>query len=269
MSHKLLNKLILLAFVCVGVIGISAQPPDPATQPGRIFAGETLKYDGKFNKLKISFSVAELSFVSSLAANGNDLIIKGEAISKGTLTKLFRYSFLQQYESTVDLNGFRILKTVKHDVQKERVRDSEAIFDYGQKRVTFVETDPKDKMRPPRTIASEISSEMNDIISGIWSLRLRQLKEGTRFDISISDSGIVYKVPVAVTKREQLGTVLGKVWCLRVEPEVFGPGKLIEQQSGKMVIWMTDDARHIPVKTQINASIGKIEIKLKSATPGK
>lgn len=260
--------IVLLFAVTVAVTSSIAQPPETATQPGRIFAGETLRYDGKFNKLKISFSVAEISFVSSIAPNGTDLIIKGEAVSKGTLTRLFRYSFLQQYESTIDLNGFRILRTSKHDVQKERVRDSEAIFDYGQRRVTYVETDPKDKMRPPRTIASEIGTEMNDIISGIWSVRLRQLAEGTKFDIPISDSGVVYKVPVAITKRERLSTVLGKVWCLRVEPEVFGPGRLIEQ-TGKMVIWMTDDARHIPVKTQINASVGKIELKLKSATPGK
>jgi hypothetical protein len=31
-----------------------------------------------------------------------------------------------------------------------------------------------------------------------------------------------------------------------------------------MVIWITDDARRIPVRSQVNASIGKIEIKIQS-----
>lgn len=263
-------KLFLLAsLVVMTTISASAQPEQTLSN-GRQFAGEVMKFDGKFNKLKISFTVAEMTFESVLAPNGNDIIIKGEAVSKGTLTKLFRFSFLQHYESTVDpANGFRILKTTKHDVQKERVRDSEAIFDYGQRRVTFVETDPKDPMRPPRRIASEIPDKMNDMVSGIYSLRLMQLKNGDHLTIKVSDSGLIYDVPVSVTGREQLTTVLGKkMWCLKVEPDIFGPGRLIETQKGKMVIWMTEDDAHIPVRTQINASIGKAEIKLKEYRKG-
>ena len=234
-------------------------------QPGKMFAGETLKYEGKFNKYKVSFSVAELTFTASLAPNGTDLIIKSDAVSKGTLIKIARFSFLQQYESTIDLNGFRILKSTKHDVQKERVRDSEAIFDYGQKRVTYVETDPKDTNRVPRRIASEIGPDVQDITSSIYSLRLLPLAIGKRFEISVSDSGIVYKVPVIVAAREQINTAIGKVWCFRVEPEVFGEGRLIEQ-TGKMTIWMTEDERHTPLRAQISASVGKIDVKIKSIT---
>ena len=79
------------------VLTVAAQPGVGSDQPGRMFAGENLKFDGRFNKLGISFPVAELSFSSSIAPNGQDLIISGEAVSKGTLIKLFRFSFLQQY----------------------------------------------------------------------------------------------------------------------------------------------------------------------------
>src|SRR5580765_1812477 len=116
-----------------------------SSMPGSIFAGETLKYDGKLNKILRGLSIAELAFTASAGPGANQLLIKTEAVSKGTLLKLFRYSFLQQYESTIDLTTFRILKTTKHDVQKDRVRDSEALFDYKEKRVTYVETDPKDR----------------------------------------------------------------------------------------------------------------------------
>lgn len=269
MNNKFLLHISLLCLAAGSLVaGASAQSGPPTSPTGGMFAGETLKYDGKFNKLKVSFTVAELTFASSLAPNGKDLIIRGEAVSQGTLTRLFRFSFLQQYVSTVELNGFRILKTEKHDVQKERVRDSEAVFDYGQRRVTFVETDPKDNNRPPRRIASEIGDTMNDMVSGIYALRLMPLKPGDHFVIKVSDSGLLFDVPVTVSARERLSTVLGKVWCLKVEPELFGRGHLIETQNGKMTIWMTDDERHIPVRTQINASIGKVEIKLKSMTPG-
>ncbi|MBK8305197.1 MAG: DUF3108 domain-containing protein [Chloracidobacterium sp.] len=254
-------KILLLAMVVLSAALVQFAQPETKDAPGKVFVGESAKYEARFSKL-ISFSIAELTITASLAPNGNDLIINGDAVSKGTLIKIARFSFLQNYVSTVDLKDFRILKTTKHDVQKERVRDSEAIFDYGQKRVTYVETDPKDANRPPRRIASDIDETMHDISSAIFAMRLLPLVVGKRFELPVSDSGVVYRVPIAVTGRELIKTAIGKVWCVRVEPEVFGPGRLIEQK-GKLVIWVTDDDRRIPVKAQIDASIGKVEIKIK------
>jgi hypothetical protein len=237
----------------------------PAANAARMFDGETLKYEGKVNKILHGISVADLTFNSFIPPKSDDLLIRGEATSKGTLLKLFRYSFLQQYDSTLDVRSFRILKTVKHDVQKERVRDSEAVFDYKDKRVRYVETDPKDPMRPPRRIASEITDNMLDMISAIYALRTLPLAVGQKHEFEVSDSGLVFKIPFAITAREMQKTVLGKVWCLRVEPEIFGENRLIEQK-GKMVIWVVDDARHTPVRSQINTGFGKFDIKLKSVT---
>ena len=161
-----------------------------------------------------------------------------------------------------------ILKTAKHDVQKERVRDSEAVFDYAEKRVRFTETDPKDPNRPPRMIASEISEQTHDIISAIWAIRAMPLSVGAHYDLSVSDSGLIYPVPVKITGREVMKTVIGRVSCFRVEPEIFGKGRLIGEERGALIIWMTDDARHLPVRASIDSEFGKIEIRLKSATGG-
>lgn len=224
--------------------------------------GETLTYEGKFSKIIRGIAVADMTFKVMNAPNNQDYLIKAEAKSKGTLLKLFRFSFLQQIDSTIDKEEFRVLRTVKRDVQKERVRDSEALFDYKEKRVTYVETDPKDTMRPPRNIASSIEDETHDMISGIYNLRLLPLAVGKKFELAVSDSGLVYKVPLRVTAREQQKTVLGKVWCFRVEPEIFGENRLIEQK-GSMIIWITDDEKRIPVRSQLNTEIGKVEVKLK------
>ncbi len=230
---------------------------------GRVFAGETLAYEGKLNRLRLNLTVAGLTFAASAGSEAGQLLVKTEADSKGTLLKLFRYSFLQQYESIIDLDGFKILKTTKHDVQKERVRDSEAVFSYAAKRVNYTESDPKDRNRAPRRIASEIPAQVYDLVSAVYAVRLEPLSVGKRFEFSISDSGLVYKVPVVVTGREELKTVIGKVTCFVVEPEIFGPGRLIEQK-GKMRIWMANDARHTPVKAHLDTGYGKIEIKLRS-----
>lgn len=248
------NLLLLMLLVLSATASAQLQVP--------FEVGETLRYEGKLSKIVSGIPVADLTFSVGKTGDG-DFLITAEAKSKGTLLKLARFSFLQRYESTIDGSLFRIDKTVKYDVQKERVRNGEALFDYPDRRVTYLETDPKDPMRPPRNIASEIDNPTHDIVSGIYSLRLLPLAVGKTFTLRVSDSGLVYEVPVTVTGREMLKTEIGKVWCLRVEPGVFGPGRLIESE-GSMTIWITDDKRRIPVRGVVKASIGKIDIRIRS-----
>lgn len=254
------RRVIIFSFVATFILAatLAAQPSAPFEQ------GETLKYEGKVSKIIQGIAVADLTFTVD-RVEGRDFLIKAEAKSKGTLLRLFRFSFLQKFESTIDDRDFRVIRTVKHDVQKERVRDSEALFDYRDGRVTWTETDPKEPMKPPRRIASEIEGATHDLISGVYSLRMLPLAVGKTFNLKVSDSGLVYDVPVKVTAREMQKTEIGRVMCFRVEPEVFGPGRLVEGK-GSMTIWITDDARRLPVRSQVNASIGKIEIKIRSVS---
>jgi len=226
--------------------------------------GETLTYDGKLSKIIRGIPIGTLTFTVGKAPDSNNYVITAHARSKGTLIKLSGFSFLENYESTIDPVSFKALKTVHHDVQKNRVRDSEADFDYKENRVTYVETDPKDPMRPPRKIASTLTGPTYDLISGLYALRLLPMEVGKSYDMSVSDSGLVYDIPVKITGREQQKTIFGKIWCWRVEPDVFGPGRLIEKE-GKMVIWIADDPRRIPVRAQIDTVV-KVDIKLKAAT---
>lgn len=263
MNQAVVKGLLVTLIVAVGAF---AQTADPTTETALPFVdGETLTYEGKISKIIQGIAVADLTLTLAKAEDGEDYLVKAEAKSKGTLLKLFRFSFLQEMQSSIDSDTFRALRTVKHDVQKERVRNSEALFDYRERRVTYVETDPNEPMRPPRRIASEIDEASHDLISGVYMLRMMPLAVGKTFRMSVSDSGLVYEVPVRVTAREQQKTIFGKQWCYRVEPEVFGNDRLIERE-GKMIIWITDDARRLPVRSQVHSPYGKIEIKLKSAT---
>jgi hypothetical protein len=263
MSSKIFSRS--LVFVCSVVFAFNVSAQMSVKLPPKPFGiGEVLVYEGKFSKIISGISVADLTFSVDAAPTGGDFLIRSEARSKGTLLKLFRFSFLQQVESTVDDEKFRIVKSVKYDQQKDRIRNSEADFDYSTNRVTYIESNPKEPMRPPRKIASAINEATQDLVSGIYAVRLLPLAVGKTFLITISDSGMVYEVPVRVSLREKINSVLGKVWCFRIVPEIFGPKRLIEDE-GQMIIWMTDDERRLPVRSQIRTSFGKIDVKLKKS----
>lgn len=250
-------------FICAAFSSIVFAQPEPVKAPWA--DGEKLVFEAKFSKIISIGSIADVEFDAKRDDRSGNYLFSANAVSKGSLLKLFRFSFDQDYETTYDRTKGRVLKTTKHDVQKERVRDSVAEFDWQEMRVTFVETDPKNPTRPPRRIASKLEDGTHDLIFGMYYLRSQPMSIGKQIDIKVSDSGLVYNVPVYVTAREQQKTFLGKVWCWRVEPVVFGTGRLIEQK-GSMIIWFTDDERRLPVRSRINAEVGKVDIKLKSVS---
>ncbi len=259
MKLKLFGAYLFVLAICFSSVSAqSAKKFEPYT------VGETLIYEAKFSKAVLrGIAVADLSFSVERAASSQNFLIKSEAKSKGTVANLFKYKIYQNIQSTVDDENLSVLKTVKRDEQKERVRDSTAVFNYRNREVTYIESDPNDSARPPRIVASTIAGDTQDLVSGIYTLRRLPLAVGKTFEILLSDSGLVYKIPVRVTAREEIKSVLGKTLCFRVEPEIFGEKRLIEQK-GSMIIWITDDARRLPIRSQINSNIGRIEVKLKS-----
>lgn len=256
---KIKTPIIFLFFILFAFLSANAQSnitQSPYTN------GETLFYEGKANKAIFrGINIAEIKFSVASAANRKDFVVSSEAVSKGSLLSLFRFKFLEKISSTVDGKTFSILRSVKRDEQGDRVRDSEATFDYAQKKVTYVETDPNDTARPPRRIASDIENNTYDLVTGIYTIRRLPLAVGKTFTLNISDSGLIYKVPVRVTARETQNSILGKTFCFRVEPEVFGDNRMI-QQKGKFVIWITDDARRVPVRAQIDTELRGIDFNL-------
>ena len=251
--------LVLLAILVPAITGQTEKKVDPYR------VGEKLSFVGKYRPLGLAFTVADFDFSVSRDQNGKDYFIRGRAKSRGTLVKLFSFKFLQRFDSTVDSENLRILKTVKRDEQGKRVRDSKAEFDYDEQKVTWVETDPNDQTRPPKRVASTIEPDTQDIVTAVYMLRQMKLSVGKRIIFKVSDSGLIYNVPVKVVGREKRKSILGKLWCWKLEPEIFGKDKFIDQK-GSLNFWITDDKRRIPVFAKLDTKFGSVHIKLTKAT---
>jgi hypothetical protein len=252
--------------------GFSTPDEKPAAFP--FSPSEELVFDCEFSRsLMRGLNVAELRSTATqlsenttpsvAVSNQTPLQFKLEVTSKGLLHKLFGLNFHQLFESTVDSNSFAVRQTVKLDEQGKRRRTSEAIFDNEARKVVWTERDPNDPERQPRVVTTAINGAVQDIASAFYFLRTQPLEPGKNFEIEISDSGQVYRTPIKVIERKSMKTVLGVVNTLRVEPEIFGDERLIKGK-GQMVVWLTDDARHIPVRARLNNSMGTLDLKLKS-----
>jgi hypothetical protein len=202
---------------------------------------------------------------ASAAPAPSALKFTGDVTSEGFFVKLFNLRFHQHVESTVDPDSLVVMKTVKLDEQGKRVRTSEATFDQMKGKVVWTERDPNDPKRPERIISSDFTGAVQDVLSAIYYLRTQQLVVGNSFEMLISDSGRVFKIPVRVVEKKQMKTVLGRVTAVRVEPELFGDNGMVKTKA-RFFIWLTDDHRHLPVSAQLKGEFGTFDITLKKVS---
>jgi hypothetical protein len=188
------------------------------------------------------------------------LKLTGDVSSKGFFSKLFNLRFREQIESIVEPAPFRVKRTKKIDEQGKRARISETIYDNG--RVFWTEHDPNNPADTGREATAPFAGQVQDLLSAIYYLRTQPLEIGKTFEVTVSDSGRVYQVPVRVVEKKRMKTALGRVETLRVDPEVFGPNRMVPTE-GRFSIWFTNDDRRIPVSARIKNQYGTFDITLR------
>jgi hypothetical protein len=265
----LLGLVAYLAFFSAAAV---AQQPKAKDLP---FArGEELVYQAEFSRALLrGVDVAEFRFnsTSEHIARGVDdpivLHLTVDVVSKGLFPKIAGFKFHQHIDSTADAEPFTTLRTMRSEEQGKRVREIEGVFDHQARKATWTERQPNQ-----RTTSIDFTEPIQDVLTAIYFLRTQNLEVGKSFEVLISDSGRVYRVPVNVTERKTIDTAVGRVKAISIEPALFGDDALLHTR-GQISIWLTDDERHLPVRAQLKVEIGTFDIKLKrvtySGTPAK
>jgi hypothetical protein len=240
--------------------------------PRHFETAEELHFEAEFSKLMIrKLDVADLTFrasrtpveAASAESSPYALTFTADIASKGFFARLFNLKFRERVESTVEPVTFTVQKTKILDEQGKRVRETQATFDKSKGKMTWTLRDPNNPNAEPRHSITDFSGQLQDVLSAIYFIRTQPLAVGKSFEIFIGDGGRVYQIPVTVAEKKRMKTVLGRVDVFRVNPELFGPGRLIEEEKGEFSIWVTADARHIPIGGRIKTDYGTFDIKLK------
>lgn len=129
-------------------------------------------------------------------------------------------------------------------------RDKEIIFDHGRGKARYI-----DHLGGERTEV-EIGASTYDTYSSFYYVRTLPLVVGKSVFVSILDNKKLWNVEVQVLKKERIRTVLGEVGTILIKPLIKSEG--IFQRKGEIYIWLTDDARRIPVRMKTKIAIGSI-----------
>jgi hypothetical protein len=271
---KIITVIAVLAIVAGSYKCAYAQRREAHPGTRHFEAGEELYFEAEFSRALLrKLDVADLKFRSTRTpiadgAKGDEakayaLTLSADVSSKGFFARLFNLKFRERVESTVEPVSFTVQRTTILDEQGKRVRTTESTFDRSKGKMTWTLRDPNNPSAEPRQAITDFSGQLQDVLSAIYFIRTQPLEVGKSFEIFVGDGGRVYRTPVKVVEKKRMKTILGRVDVLRVNPELFGPERLIDDEKGEFSIWITDDARHIPVGGRVKTDYGTFDIKLK------
>jgi hypothetical protein len=102
-----------------------------------------------------------------------------------------------------------------------------------------------------------------DALSALYVLRSIPMKAGDKFNMPVTDAGDVYKVQMQVAALESVKTPLGTMNALKIIPVVTTAKG--EPPRG-LAIWLSDDARRLPLKIEAQLAVGKFVVSLRKVT---
>jgi len=114
------------------------------------------------------------------------------------------------------------------------------------------------------TSALKMPATTQDPLGALYILRALPLKAGLSVPIPVTDSGKAYTMRVRVTGRETVKSGLGSLPAWKVVMTTTEVGG--STASDSLTVWISDDARKLPLKLAAGLTVGNFQLTLARVT---
>ncbi len=256
------NRIIgLSAILFLLAIPVRTQAPQSATRLAEIAPfspGEQLSFDLSWNIFTAGGINATLTRVPD--SPGDSYRVLATATSRGFVSLLFAVD--DEYQSFFNAQTLCSERLTKKINEGRRHKDTRLVFDSGRKLALLDERDLARPSSPPKHVEQSIPACVEDVISAFYTIRRQPLRVGATIALPINDGSKTVDVRVEVQALEKVKVPFGERMAYRLEPTVFG-GALLKRR-GRMLIWISDDDRRLPLRIKATIAVGTISADLRS-----
>jgi len=217
---------------------------EAAPVPFRV--GEKLTFSVEYGPVTAGEAVMSIASIDTIMGFPSYHII-----STARTNEIFSamYKVDDNVESHMDITGLFSRHFKKRLREGSFKRDHEVYFD-------------QEKMVARYTNGDSLSTlaETQDILSAFFYLRAQDLSVGKKFSFPCHDNKKNYPLVVKVLRKEKVVVPAGKFRCYVLEPKLKTGGLM--KKKAKMLIWVTEDDRKMPVLMETRVTIGSIAAKL-------
>lgn len=219
------------------------RPPARAAAPS--YVGETLRY--AMTILGVAAGEIVLSAASDDYEGRPAYRLEMTISTNDVVSKL--YSVRDSLRSWIDARTLASLCFDEHTAEGQRVREDTVAFDLDQLMIR----------RGDRVMPMEIPTF--DALSSVYFLRTLPLEGPGPVSLSVVGKRI-FNLQVSIEGRESVTTPAGTFRTIRLEPR--SPGENLIGKGRNLILWVTDDARKLPVQIKTRLSVGTLVGKLKA-----
>ena len=178
--------------------------------------------------------------------------------STGLVSKLYKVND----DYTTDLGAdYCVQNTHLNAREGSRQRETVVHFDPESKKASYLE---RDLVTHATILAKEtdIPACVYDVIGGMLFMRTLHLEPGHSTQLPVSDGKKTVSAKIEAQQREQIKVPAGTFKTIRYEAFLFN--NVLYRRDGHLYIWLSDDARKLPVRLQVRLrfAIGTITFEL-------
>ncbi len=217
--------------------------------PAPLFAGRTpekLVYNLSWLGIPVGTATQEIT------EEGGIRRITSTARSNDWLSAFFPVEDV--IDSTLATNGAPFPGLTRHYRMQIREgshrRDREIVFEQEKGTAHYHDRRSGERLDIP------IGPITYDIYGSFYYVRYLPLEVGRPVSVNVLDGKELRAIEVRVLRRERLKTVLGELDTIVIRPMVRSEG--VFEGKGVVTIWLTDDARRIPVRAQTKVKVGSV-----------
>lgn len=208
---------------------------------------------------------AELNMPGEVEYKGQKALkIEFMARSSGTFAKLVGIQVDDRFEFFTNPETFCTYGAVKKEREGKRKRDIEVEY-FPQSRQLHIRE--LDLSTSPPTVKKDHYREdvpecVKDLFSALYFTRRQEFRPGLTYKALVGDNERLKEVEARVEKVETVHTPAGafKAWKVNTVALVGG----LFKEGGQFRMWLSDDAKKVPVQFEAKVSLGMVSGKLKS-----
>jgi hypothetical protein len=178
--------------------------------------------------------------------------------SVGLVSKLYKVDI----NSVSKLNqGFCAISSLTTGREGNRWRETAVTFDSESRKASFQE---RDLARNAIITSQEtgIPACVHDVLGGLFFLRTLDLEPGQSLEVPLSDGKKSVMAKVEAQQREEVRVPDGTYRTIRWELYLFN--NVLFRRPARLLIWLSDDRRRLPVQIRIRMpiTIGTVTLQL-------
>jgi hypothetical protein len=238
----------------VGAVTLPSGSEEVLPAPARpIRPGEYLKFSVRYGFISAGDAILEIPEVRQW--HGRPVYT---LVARAESNKFFSafYKVRNRIESFWDTTGFFSRRFYENRREGGYREQTEILFDYERGEALY----PKDGQ------AVAIPPQCQDALSSFYYTRTQALPIGGSVIFDYHASHKSQPIEVRVLGRQRVETPAGTFSCVVIEP-ILKAGGIFKNQ-GRLVIWLTDDDRRMPVMMKSKVTIGSISVVLTEAKRG-